>query len=113
MKSGEIWKITQGKYSGYYIHFHNVSEHDVIGKIVNLSVPEAKISHMPFSEKAILKSEIQFISGDANLGKEWQEGYSIWKSAFEDGDAGVYSITISEALDVMFETINTGTPVNE
>jgi len=37
---------------------------------------------------------------------DYEEGYTMWKEAFDAGSAGVYTITIAEAIDVMEATLN-------
>jgi len=35
---------------------------------------------------------------------DYEEGYGMWRKAFEAGKAGIYTITVAEAVDVMEAT---------
>ena len=49
VNAGQTWKITKGKYNNYHVLVHHTIALPNIGTCINISVPEAKISHMPFS----------------------------------------------------------------
>ena len=76
-------------------------------------MPEAKISHMPFSLEAFEISNLQLMEQMHNANETWKEGFNIWKEAFDAGDAGIYSVTVSKALDLMLDTIETGVTISE
>lgn len=44
---------------------------------------------------------------------DFSYGYNYWLSAFEDGDAGVYTITVRESVEVMKETVDSGNIEND
>lgn len=56
-------------------------------------------SHMPFTEQAIEQS-VTHLEKDFVSVQEFGEGYSIWKRAFENDDAGIYDVTVAEALSL-------------
>ena len=37
---------------------------------------------------------------------DFEEGYGMWRKAFDAGNAGAYSITVAEAVEVMEKTLN-------
>lgn len=61
--------------------------------------------HLPFAEEAINKSAAKLLKEKADL-PDYQEGYGMWREAFDAGRAGVYTITIAEAVDVMEQGLN-------
>ena len=54
-------------------------------------------SHMPFSEGSIDASVDELIS-DNELIPNYKEGYNYWKNLYVKEEAGIYSITVHEAL---------------
>ena len=105
---GQIWKIRTGDYAGVAIHLHKILLHDVIEKSFHISAPSEGVSHMPFSEKALAQSDLYFVSDATNLGADWQEGFDVWNEAFLKGEAGVFSIPVSDAINLIFDTQRTG-----
>ena len=58
------------------------------------------VNHMPFLEKAIEKSELKLMKEKVDL-PDFEEGYRLWREAFDAGRAGAYSIMVAEAVGVM------------
>jgi hypothetical protein len=56
-----------------------------------------RIAHMPFSEAAIDKS-VTAIVGEAESLPEFEEGYREWRTGFDQGKAGVFTIPVAEAV---------------
>ena len=86
--------------------FDQFSEVEGGARIISVCVtphPEAlkagwpTISHMPVFEEAFRMSELSFAKEGVALGSDFEDGYSQWRSAFQDGKAGAFSIKISEA----------------
>lgn len=77
-------------------------------KIKNRRSPDGisdQINHMPFSEEAINKSGLRLLKEKTDL-PDFEEGYKIWRKDFDAGRAGVYSITVAEAVQVMETALN-------
>ena len=64
------------------------------------------ISHMPFSREAIDSSVIDII--DRIEVPDFSEGYNVWKEGYTKGEAGIFSIPVSKAVEYMETTINEG-----
>ena len=92
-----------------------VESHPVVETIVHVSVqgvrlenPQApngfsgEIKHMPFAEEAIDKSVLDMVSKNNPI-PDYQEGYEQWRAAFEKGSAGIFTITLAEAVGFMEE----------
>ena len=69
------------------------------------------ISHMPFSREAIDSSVIDCV-GSTEV-PDFSEGYDAWKEGYTKGEAGVFSIPVSKAVEYMETTINEGTSYSD
>jgi hypothetical protein len=62
--------------------------------------------HMPFSREALEESVI------ANLRTvrvpDFHDGYSEWRSGWDAGKAGIYTISVSAAIEVAQKTLDQG-----
>ncbi len=63
------------------------------------------ISHMPFSEDAIDKSVGKLLMDRAEL-PDYREGYETWRREFDAGEAGVFTISVAEGVEVMEKVLN-------
>ena len=104
----QIWRIREGEYSGVDVHIHKVLSHDVIAQSFHISVPSEKVSHMPFSEDALTQSNLEFVRLEQNLGTDWEEGFGIWHEAFRQSDAGVFSVSVTDAINLVCDTRDNG-----
>jgi len=64
-----------------------------------------EVSHMPISRDALSESVTNLV-GLVDVLPDYKEGYSIWREAYEAGDAGVFSVTVKEAVEFMEQTVN-------
>ena len=55
--------------------------------------------HMPFSTDAIDRSVVDLVD-DTYPPRNFEEGYLIWRKLFESGKAGIYRVTLGEALEL-------------
>jgi hypothetical protein len=58
------------------------------------------IGHLPFSEKAILKSVTKLVGQNNNL-QDFSEGYNQWKEAWDKGKGGYWMVDLKEAVEGM------------
>jgi len=63
------------------------------------------VNHLPFSEEALNKSGLKLLKEKSEV-PDFEEGYRMWREAFDAGHAGVYSITVAEAVKVMETALN-------
>ena len=76
--------------------------------IPNPQAPHGKttyIAHLPYAEDALDQSVAALERDSAEI-PDYEEGYRLWREAFEDGEAGVFTIPVEQAIDVVQETIN-------
>lgn len=116
-KVGQVWsyKTRPGEEKSTFVVVR-VESHPKTGNIVHIALRGLKLkrpggglieaaNHLPFSEAAIGKSAVKLVKEKAEL-PDYAEGYRLWREAFEAGEAGVYTVTIAEAVGVMEETLN-------
>lgn len=67
---------------------------------------------MPFSEVALDSSGLKKI-GEAKVIPDYQEGYNEWRTSFDKGGAGVFSIPVGKAVEYMQETMLEGHTIDK
>ncbi len=118
-KVGQIWsyktRTTEAKSTFIIVKIDKATKY---GKIIHIALRDLKmknprsrdgfsdkINHMPFAEKAVGLSAIKILEENAEL-PDFQEGYALWKEAFDQERAGYYEISIAEAVAVAEQTLN-------
>ena len=69
-------------------------------EIKNPAAPDGMnrvISHMPFALEAFEESVLELEATRPDL-PDFEEGYAMWKSAFEQGEAGIFDVEIAEGI---------------
>jgi hypothetical protein len=74
----------------------------VSNKLVSGGVTE-RACHLPFARTAIERSVLA-LTGHEVPADDWRDGYSQWREAFDEGKAGVFTITVAEAVDALERT---------
>lgn len=116
-KVGQVWsyKTRPNEKKSSFIVL-KIENHPRLGNIVHIALRDLKLrkpngdfietaGHLPFAEEAINKSAVKLLKEKVDL-PDYEEGYGIWREAFDAGKAGIYTITITEAVDVMETTLN-------
>ena len=118
-KVGQKWSYkTRPKEKESYFIVVKVENHPKLGNIIHIAVRDLKmknplspdgisdkVNHMPFAEEAINKSAVKILKEKVDL-PDYEEGYNMWREAFDAGRAGIYTITLAEAVDVMEASLN-------
>lgn len=116
---GQVWsyknRIGEG---GSTVLINKVESHPKLGKIFHISIFGVKVKnsrvadgistdfpHFPVSQETLNKSVIKLI-GKREENPEYLNGYNIWKQAFDNGEAGIFTITLAEIVRVIEESIN-------
>ena len=116
-KVGQVWSYKtrpEEKQSTFIVV--RVESHPKLGNIIHIALRDLKLkkpngdfiegaNHLPFAEEAINKSAVKLVKEKADL-PDYEEGYRQWREAFDAGKAGVYTISVAEAVGVMEETLN-------
>ncbi|MDG4654879.1 hypothetical protein [Chryseobacterium arthrosphaerae] len=99
-----------------------IEEYPETGKVIHISISGLKIknpasptgyaenlSHIPISEEALNKSVTNLKSEtDKKPDSLEMDGYSYWKREFDKGDAGIFTIPVSEIISSMEKSIVAG-----
>ncbi|HEX8738473.1 MAG TPA: hypothetical protein VF721_24290 [Pyrinomonadaceae bacterium] len=118
-KVGQMWSYkTRPQEKKSYFIIVKIDVHPKLGNIIHIAVHDLKIknpnsrsgfsdevNHMPFSEAAINKSADKLLKEKIDL-PDYEEGYQLWKEAFDSHHAGIYTITLAEAVDAMEASLN-------
>ena len=93
----------------------SLSNHEIVVHIsvvnVNIKSPRAAggfthaVHHMPISPEA-LRASVTRRSGTGSPAAQFLEGYQIWRAAADEGEAGVFSIQVREAVENFESIIN-------
>lgn len=125
-KPGQVWSYkTRPGEEGSVLTVVKVDSTPKLGNIVSVYVegvtvpnpvhpdkPNHDITHMPFTEKALKDSVTRLIRTDASL-PGYEEGYEEWKSAFEAGQGGVFTESVSKAVGFLEKTLEDGKVTKE
>jgi hypothetical protein len=118
-KVGQMWsyKARPHEEQSYFIIL-KIESDAKLGSIVHIAMRGLKmknprspdgisdtVNHMPFTEDAVNRSALKLLKEKVEL-PDYEEGYQMWREAFDAERAGVYTITIAEAVKVMETTLN-------
>lgn len=116
---GQVWsyKTRTGEEKSTVL-INKVELNEKLGKIYHISLNGVKVKnphiaggfsselpHFPVSEETLKKSLIKHISNRAP-NPDYIEGYNTWKAAFDMGEAGIFTISVSETVEFIEQTIN-------
>lgn len=76
--------------------------------IPNANAPDGKttfVNHMPYAEEILVESVEQLESENQPLPAGYEDGYRLWREAFENDEAGVFAIPVSEAIEFVQASI--------
>ena len=118
-KVGQKWSYkTRPNEGDSYFIVVKVENHPKLGNIVHIALRNLKVKnprssdgitdkadHLPFSEKAIDESAVKVLKEKVDL-PDYEEGYNIWRKAFDAKQAGIYTITLAKAIDVLEAGLN-------
>jgi hypothetical protein len=119
-RAGQVWRYhARPGEPESTLAISRVETHDAVGTVVHVRVtglrvrnphaPEGvtgEIGHMPFAETAIDASVVELLRQDVAVAAAENEGYEQWRSAFDAGDAGVFTIPVRDAVEYMEQAIN-------
>ena len=114
---GELWRISSGKYAKAQVVICEILDHEKIGLSIHIRIPgpipgqstkDKSILHIPFSEEALKASLLKKDGTSSDIGDLHKEGFEYWLEEFKNGNAGIFSVSVSEAIDLIFETESSG-----
>ena len=65
-------------------------------------------SHLPFSEEAVEASVTNLLQRVSPLPDDFEEGYEMWRKAFLEGKAGIFSAPVVEVISMIDDTMLNG-----
>ncbi|WP_312286341.1 hypothetical protein [Chryseobacterium gleum] len=120
---GQEWKYkTRSTEKGSTLKILKIEEYPNTGKVIHISVSGLKIkspespdgfahqlSHIPISEEALNKSVTKLQNETRKMPDSLElDGYSYWKKEFDKGNAGIFTIPVSEIVSTMEKSIVAG-----
>jgi len=64
------------------------------------------ICHMPFVAGAVSDSVVELESDSTAEMPDFEDGYRLWREAFEQEEAGVFEVSIAEGVDFVQQTLS-------
>ncbi|WP_343659818.1 hypothetical protein [Chryseobacterium sp.] len=121
--AGQEWNYkTRPTEKSSILKILKIEEYPETGKVIHISISGLKIknpasptgfaeyfSHIPISEEALDKSVTTLKSETGKKPDSLEmDGYSYWKREFDKGDAGIFTIPVSEIISTMEKSIIAG-----
>ena len=116
---GQVWsyKARPGE-EGSTVLINKIESYPKLGKVIHISIFGVKVRnkrapsgvtsdlpHFPVSETTLNASLVKLLR-KSSPNPEYVEGYQTWKTAFDQGDAGVFTISVAEIVGVIEDAIN-------
>jgi hypothetical protein len=114
---GQVWRYkTRPVDEGSRVIIGKIEQAPELGTIVHvkltglsLKAPNGMtasvVSHLPVSEAKVSASVTELTKEVGDL-EGFSDGYAQWAAAFHDGRAGVYTLTLSEIVELTQKMIN-------
>ncbi|WP_262149174.1 hypothetical protein [Chryseobacterium foetidum] len=120
-KVGQEWNYhTRNEEENSTLKILKIEEYPEQGKVIHISIGglnvdsskgekdlSNEITHIPITEEALHKSITELKNAKVRLPNKI-EGYDFWKKEFDKGEAGVFSIPVSEIVASFEAAIITG-----
>ena len=120
---GQQWNYkTRSTEKSSILTILKIEEYPETGKVIHISISGLKmknpaspsgyaetLTHIPISEEALDKS-ITSLKNETGKKPDSLEmnGYSYWKKEFDNGNAGIFTIPVSEIVSTMEKSIVAG-----
>lgn len=120
--AGQVWRYaTREGEEPSRVHVLRVDTHPKTGDaIVHIAISGVRlpswdasaprittISHVPISREALEGSGLSLEATSVAL-PEFEEGYRMWREAFDAGNAGVFTIAVAAVVDAMEQAVQRG-----
>ena len=115
-QEGQVWVIESGDYQGVEVIIAHVEDHPRLDEVIHVMIPDpienldgtisSQMSHIPFTEEGLLKSDINLYREDETVAENWKVGYEIWNAAALEEEAGIFSVSVSEVIDTNFSKLS-------
>lgn len=105
---GQVWRYdTRPGEEQSRIHILRVDDEGARGIIVHIAVSGTHlgpIGHLPVAPAALEASGLRLESKRAPI-PDYEQGYAIWREGFDNGKAGVFTISVAEIVGFVESTI--------
>ena len=116
---GQVWsyKTRPGEESSTLL-INKIEADPALGPIYHISLFKVRVKnahapsgfssdlpHFPVSKETLEKSCVKRV-GYSKPNPEYLEGYAQWKQAFEQGRAGIFTISVAEIVGVVEQTLS-------
>jgi hypothetical protein len=116
---GQVWsyKTRPGEENSTLL-INKVDTDPRLGAIFHVSISDVSVRnprapsgvtsdlpHFPVSKQTLEQSCVKLL-GERSPNADYREGYAEWRSAFDRGEAGVFSISVSEIIGGVERAIN-------
>jgi hypothetical protein len=116
---GQVWEYSsRPSEAGSTLLINKVESDPKLGLIFHISVRDVRVKnkrvpsgfttelpHFPVSSKTLeLSVTRQLRTEPPNPG--YLEGYATWRQAFEEGNGGIFTVSVAEILEVVEKSIN-------
>jgi hypothetical protein len=107
-RAGQVWVFTPPtNQPNARLTVLRVEDGGKLGTIVHVAISGAsygdgqtQIQHLPFAESAIERS-VTRLERESGPVPDFVEGYRQWRQAYDAGKAGIFTITVAEAVDAV------------
>jgi len=113
-QAGQVWSYKARLPDiGSTLTVVKVDSDPVLGNIIHIGVLDLNLQnprvpggitrefpHLPMSEEAVDQSVVNLIDENAEL-PDYVEGYNVWRHAFDKQEAGIFTLTVAECLDIV------------
>ena len=118
-ETGQVWKYktrtgeNESRITIVHVDYDDHEYGDIVHifisdlDIPNANAPEGKtifIGHLPFESKALADSVTELESETEEL-PDFDSGYQLWREAFDNSEAGVFNVAVSEAIDFVQQSV--------
>ena len=117
---GDVWEYQTRKGEEHSrITILRIGESSELGTIIHVGVDKVRLAnchgasepgsvpHMPFARKALERSVTKKVSSGQPL-PDYEEGYREWRESYEHKHAGIYIVSVGDAVSVTEKTFQKG-----
>jgi len=116
---GQLWQyLTRPGEEDSCVLINQIEEDPLLGRIFHISVLNVQISnplapegvstelpHFPVAEETLQRSLTQLL-GVRETHPDYLDGYEVWREAFDEGKAGIFSVDVAEIVNIVEQSIN-------
>ncbi len=114
-RAGQVWEFKPpATQPNARLTILRVEDGGKLGTIVHIALSgvsygngQTSIAHLPFAESAI-ESSVTKLERESSPLPDFAEGYQQWRTAYDAGHAGVFTISVTEAYEAVTDIARKG-----